>query len=68
MKPTRSPHLIAVGHVEARLKTGMVKIPISLFPATFQTLRARAQRAGTSFAEQARILIDRGLMAEDDHK
>jgi hypothetical protein len=39
----------------------MVKSVILLDPETFSTIRSRALKHGTSFAEQVRLLIEVGL-------
>ncbi len=44
---------------------GPLRIVISMDEDTFNEVRSRALRAKLSFAEQARLLIEWGLEAED---
>lgn len=45
---------------------GLVKCVVALDPDTFAEVRRRALREGTSFAEQVRLLIEWGLMADEE--
>jgi hypothetical protein len=42
----------------------MVSVVIRLDEDTHEEIRARAKKEGTSFAEQVRLLVEWGLMAD----
>lgn len=45
---------------------GMMRTVVAFDPETHESIRSRAIKEGTSFAEQVRVLIEWGLMNDDE--
>lgn len=58
---------VAEARRPARVRAnGTVVTSLTLDEETYGQVRARAERDGTSFAEQIRLLIEWGLMADEE--